>query len=149
MSDVNCVFSAYHEGQRVADILFINHSHAGGVEQVAARIMVLLGAGEIVFLQHNAGDVISGGPVPAKAVTDLLPFDQIAQVTGETEERVRDRLIVFATCPEKAGCEMPIIRLQDVKPEDLRMSDLEIWGLGSEHPLTKILKLAMEASSRK
>jgi hypothetical protein len=111
--------------------------------------MVLLGAGEVVFLQHNAGNVVSGGPVPAKAVTDLVPFDQIGEVTGESEEQVRRRLIVFVTSPEEAEDDMPIIKIQDIKPEELQMSGLDIWSLGPEHPLVQIKRLAIEASSLK
>ncbi len=44
---------------------------------------------------------------------------------------------------------MPVIRLQDIRAEEFEMSELEIWGLGPEHPLAKIQRLAMEARSHR
>lgn len=145
------VFSDFwHEGAAGKATMFCKHRALGAAEQIACRIMVLLGAkANIVFLQHNAGNVISGGPVPANAVIDLIPFDQIARVTGEAVEQVHQRLIVFVTSPEEAESDMPVIRLQDVKAEELQMSELEIWGLGPEHPLARILDLAISTRSNK
>lgn len=145
------VFSDFwHEGAAGRQTMFCKHQTFGAAEQIACRIMVLLGAkANIIFLQHNAGNAISGGPVPAKAVTDLVPFGLIAKTTGETIEEVKKRLIVFTTSPKEAGDDMPIIRLQDIRGEELQMSELEVWGLGPEHPLAQILDLAIQASSRK
>jgi len=148
---VRIVFSDFwHEGAAGRQTMFCKHQTFGAAEQIACRIMVLLGAkANIIFLQHNAGNAISGGPVPAKAVTDLVPFGLIAKTTGETIEEVKKRLIVFTTSPKEAGDDMPIIRLQDIRGEELQMSELEVWGLGPEHPLAQILDLAIQASSRK
>lgn len=145
------VFSDFwHEGAAGQQTMFCKHQTFGAAEQIACRIMVLLGAkANIIFLQHNAGNAISGGPVPAKAVTDLVPFGLIAKTTGETIEKVKERLIIFVTSPEEAEDEMPVIRLQDIKSKELQFSELEVWGLGPEHPLAQILDLAIQASSRK
>jgi len=148
---VRIVFSDFwHEGAAGRQTMFCKHQTFGAAEQIACRIMVLLGAkANIIFLQHNAGNAISGGPVPAKAVTDLVPFGLIAKTTGETIEKVKERLIIFVTSPEEAEDEMPVIRLQDIKSKELQFSELEVWGLGPEHPLAQILDLAIQASSRK
>jgi len=141
--------SSWFDGPTKVGMTFCRHDSIGAARSVACRVFVLLGTGDTVFLQHNAGEPMTGGPVPANAVTNLIPFDRIAETTGETENQVRQRLIVFVTSPEEAEGDMPVIRLKDIKAEELRMSDLEIWGLGPEHPLAQILELAMKASSRK
>ena len=144
------VFSDFcYEGVAGQQTVFCKHQTFGQAKAVACRIMVLLGTGDVVFLQHNAGNVISGGPVPASAVIDQLPFDLIAKTTSETIEKVKERLIIFVTSPEEAKGEMLAIRLQDIKPEELQMSEPEIWGLGPEHPLARILDLAISTRSNK
>jgi hypothetical protein len=135
------VFSNYLTTREYPGLMFRRNDHLGVAEDIACQIMVLLGAGDVVLLQHNAGDVISGGPVPAHVVKNQIPFDRIAKATGEAEEQVRGRLIVFALTPEEAEGGMPVIRLQDVFP----MS--EIQGLSPEHPLSQILELATQARS--
>lgn len=145
------VFSDFwYEGVTGQQTMFCKHQAFGAVKQIACRIMVLLGAkANIIFLQHNAGNAISGGPVPVKAVTNLIPFDLIAKTTGETIEKVKERLVIFVTSPEEAEENMLVIQLQNIKYKELQMSELEIWSLDHGHPLAQILNLTIKNSSHK
>lgn len=117
--------------------------------RAASRLIVRLGNSDVVFLQHLAGNVIGGGPIDSADVLRQISFADVGTEIGETEEQVRKRLIVFVTSLEEAESDMPVIRLQDVKAEELQMSELEIWGLGPEHPLARILDLAISTRSNK
>lgn len=137
------VFSDFWYQGEAAGIEFVLFENANQTEAVAARIMVLLGAKETVFLQDGAGDGISGGPVPANTVVELIPFGQIAAVTGETAEEVKRRLIVFTLSPEEGG--KLVIPLQCIEPRDLKLTVTELEGKGHNHPLNQILELAKKA----
>lgn len=153
---------------------FIPFPDISGKEQeivairAASRITFRLGVGDVVFLQHNAGDIASGGPVPAGVVTDLIPFDKIAKITGETIEEIKKRLIVFATTTEEAEDGMPVIDLpylepglepeeandgtpvvstsSNPEPRDIRLP-WSVLEMRQHHPLSMIVRLAQEVTS--
>jgi len=139
------VFSDFwHVGVTGGGVEFVEFNHSGRAPEIASRIMVLLGTGSIVFLQDRAGDITSGGPVPANAVINKIPFGRIAMITGETAEDVRRRLIVFTKSPEEGG--EVVIPLHQISPEELKRPRHELLVNDS---LEQILRLAEEASLAK
>lgn len=115
--------------------------------RAASRIIVRLGNSDVIFLQHLAGNVMGGGPIDANDVLQQISFADIGTETGETEEQVRRRLIVFVTSPEEAEDDMPVIGLQHVYPEDLKIGRAAML-LRHHHPFARILHLAEEAKNK-
>ena len=109
--------------------------------KVACRLIDCLGNSDVIFLQHRAGDVTCGGQINANNVLQQIPFDQVARATGETEEEVRKRLIIFATSLEEAEENMPIIDLHYLDATEMKLP-LSVLKTRWQHPLSKILRLA-------
>lgn len=112
--------------------------------RAASRLIVRLGNSDVVFLQHLAGNVISGGPIGSADVLRQISFADVGMEIGETEEQVRKRLIVFATCPEEAEEDMPVIDLPYLQQEDLGLP-WSVLEIRQHHPLSRFIRLARDS----